>query len=52
MTEIEVRRVRRYETELGIELRRVRMREGRVIDAGTSEALEALASSIVDRLIA
>jgi NAD(P)H-dependent FMN reductase len=26
--------------------------EGRVIDAGTSEALEALASSIVDRLIA
>jgi superfamily II DNA/RNA helicase len=33
MTEIEVRRVRRYETELGIALRQVRMREGRVIDA-------------------
>ncbi len=33
MTAAEVRRVRRFETELGIVLRHVRLREGRVIDA-------------------
>lgn len=34
MTVDEVRLVRRYETELGIVMRRVRLREGRVIGAG------------------
>ncbi len=33
LTEAEVRRVRRFEGELGIALRRVRLREGRVVDA-------------------
>ena len=34
MTENEVRRVPRYESELGIVLERVRLREGRLISAG------------------
>ena len=36
MTEQETRLVRRYESELGIALHRVRLREGRVIPAGES----------------
>lgn len=38
MTEAETRRVRRYQEGLGIDLQRVRMREGRVVHAYTREA--------------
>ncbi len=38
MSENEVRRVRRYEKELGIAMQRVRLREGRVIPVGARES--------------
>lgn len=49
MTEAEVRRVRRYRDELGIELRQVRLREGRVIPVGGAEERGPSARRVANR---